>query len=79
MAKLIDADEVINQTFISDEVAEVRKFVDNVEAKGCYCVDCGFCYYNSSNGTFKCRSMNGMNRTVQPYDFCSYGERKDNV
>ncbi len=27
--------------------------------------------------TFKCTCINGMNRTVQPYDFCSYGERRE--
>ena len=42
------------------------------------CKNCEFCGYNSSNGTYKCRSMNGMNRTVEPNDFCSYGERRDN-
>lgn len=78
MAKLVDANDLIQKTFICDEVAEVRKFIENAEAKGSYCVECEFCHYNSSNGTFKCQSMNGMNRTVQPYDFCSYGERKYN-
>ena len=40
------------------------------------CKDCEFCVYNSSNDTYKCRSMNGMYRTVKPDDFCSYGERR---
>ena len=42
------------------------------------CKDCEFCYYNSSNDTFKCKSMRGMYRTVMPVEFCSWGERKDN-
>ena len=41
------------------------------------CKDCEFCYYNSSNDTYKCRSMNGMYRTVKADDFCSYGERRE--
>ena len=43
------------------------------------CKDCTFCVFNSSNETFKCRSMNGMYRTVVPDDFCSYGERGTDV
>lgn len=39
------------------------------------CKDCQFCTYNSSNETLKCTSMNGMYRTVNADDFCSYGER----
>ena len=77
MAKLIDADDLTQKTFVCDEVAEVRKFIENAEAKGSYCVECEFRNYNSSNGTFKCTCINGMNRTVQPYDFCSYGERRE--
>ena len=42
------------------------------------CKDCVFCHYNSSNETYKCSTMNGMYRTVEPNEFCSYGERKDN-
>ena len=51
--------------------------VDAVEVVRCK--DCTFCVFNSSNETFKCRSMNGMYRTVGPDDFCSYGERETNV
>ena len=40
------------------------------------CKECVFCIFNSSNETFKCKSMNGMYRTVSPDDFCSYGERR---
>ena len=42
------------------------------------CKDCVFCHYNSSNETYKCSTMNGMYRTVEPNEFCFYGERKDN-
>ena len=77
MGKLIDANDVVRHTFICDEVAEVRKFIENAEEKGSYCVECEFCHYNSSNGTFKCTCINGMNRRVEPYDFCSYGERRE--
>ena len=51
--------------------------VDAVEVVRCK--DCTFCVFNSSNETFKCRSMNGMYRTVGPDDFCSYGERGTDV
>lgn len=43
------------------------------------CKDCTFCHYNSSNETYKCITMNGMYRTVQPNEFCSYGENKQEV
>ena len=49
--------------------------VDAVEVVRCK--DCGFAVYNSSNDTYKCRSMNGMYRTVEQDDFCSYGERRE--
>ena len=51
--------------------------VDAVEVVRCK--DCAFHVFNSSNETFKCRSMNGMYRTVVPDDFCSYGERGTDV
>ena len=41
------------------------------------CKECEFCAYNSSNDTFKCRSMRGMYRAVDPTEFCSWGERKN--
>lgn len=40
------------------------------------CKDCEFGCFNTSNETYKCRSMNGMYRTVHAEDFCSYGERR---
>lgn len=42
------------------------------------CKDCQFVKFNSSNGTFRCMSHNGMNRIVGEHEFCSYGERGDN-
>ena len=91
MARLIDAESVEyallaitdSQSGVPQVLAEwltnvVRNApaVDAVEVVRCK--DCNFCVFNSSNETFKCRSMNGMYRTVGPDNFCSYGERKDN-
>lgn len=39
------------------------------------CRDCIFCSFNSSNGSYKCTSYNGMHRRVKEDEFCSYGER----
>ena len=39
------------------------------------CKDCQFCLYNEVADTYKCRSQAGMNRFVEPTDFCSWGER----
>lgn len=41
------------------------------------CKDCEFCLYNSSNDTYRCKSMRGMYRAVMADEFCSWGERKD--
>ena len=79
--RLIEANDLWQKTFVCDEVAEVRKFIENAPtvdaAEVVRCKDCEFCYYNSSNDTYKCGSMNGMYRTVKTDDFCSYGERRE--
>lgn len=48
--------------------------VDAVEAVRCK--DCRFCLFNECNETFKCRTMKGLYRTVEPDEHCSYGERR---
>lgn len=40
------------------------------------CKNCIFCTIYETNGSLNCRSMNGMYRTVNPDDFCSYGEER---
>ena len=50
--------------------------VDAVEVVRCK--DCIFASLNTSNGTFKCTTYNGMHRTVEAWEYCFYGERKDN-
>ena len=92
MARLIDADALKEKKIPvctyekengiqSFDIVFVRH-IDEAPTVGAVevvrCKDCTFCVFNSSNETFKCRSMNGMYRTVVPDDFCSYGERKDN-
>ena len=49
--------------------------VDAVEVVRCK--GCEFCVYNPCNDTYKCRSMSGMYRRVEPDEFCSYGEKKE--
>ena len=68
-------------TMYQDElVPGFRKKIEELEKNhvDVRCKDCIFCHYNSSNETYKCSTMNGMYRTVQPNEFCSYGERKCN-
>ena len=91
MARLIDAENV-EYAFLAicdresgvplalaEWLANVVRNAPTVDAvEVVRCKDCTFCVFNSSNETFKCRSMNGMYRTVGPDNFCSYGERKDN-
>ena len=60
-----------------DAVRENAPTVDAVEVVRCEA--CEFCSYNSSNDTYKCRAMRGMYRAVDPTEFCSWGERKDNA
>ena len=50
--------------------------VDAVEVVRCK--KCLFSKYFEESGTRKCRTQNGMYRTVEDSDFCSYGEREDN-
>ena len=42
------------------------------------CKDCVFSKYFEESGTRKCRTQQGLYRTVTDEDYCSYGERKDN-
>ena len=66
-----EIEQAIKDIFADD--AFLKPTIDIVR-----CEECTFCHYNSSNDTYKCVSMNGMNKTVARDDFCSYGERKDN-
>lgn len=55
---------------------DAQPTVDAVEVVRCK--NCQFSKYFEESGTRKCRTRNGMYRTVEDSDFCSYGERKDN-
>ena len=57
------------------EVIGKQKIVDAVEVVRCK--DCRFSKCFVESGTRRCRSMNGLYRTVEDSDFCSYGERED--
>ena len=40
----------------------------------CFCKDCQFCDVNEERGTYRCRSMRVMYRTVEAEEYCSWGE-----
>ena len=42
------------------------------------CKECEFSKYFEESGTRKCRTQNGMYRTVTDDEYCAYGERKCN-
>ena len=63
LVPLIDVRKAIAQTPSEDVVAVVR------------CRECGSCYNNPALGTFRCGRFMAI---VNPNDFCSYGERKEN-
>lgn len=58
-----DVKRAIAQTPSEDVVAVVR------------CRECGSCYNNPALNTFRCGRFMAI---VNPNDFCSYGERKEN-
>ena len=70
-ANVLQNDLFIREVMLGEKEPGCKQFVEVVR-----CKDCEFCSYNSSNDTCKCKSMNGMYRTVKPDDFCSYGERR---
>lgn len=84
MARFIDLEKIKPMFFPSYEMdgLDVVRYLNTmptVDAEEVVrCKDCVFCHYNSSNETYKCSTMNGMYRTVEPNEFCAYGERKDN-
>ena len=42
-----------------------------------HCKNCQSSIENSCNGTLKCGSQRGLHRTVEPDEFCSWGERDE--
>ena len=63
------------QTDDAKEIVDKMPTVDAVEVV--LCKNCLFSRYFEESGTRKCRTMQGLYRTVEDDDFCSYGERKD--
>lgn len=41
------------------------------------CEDCTMCRYEECSGLYHCDSYNGLHREVLPYEYCSYGERRE--
>ncbi len=75
MARLIDADDILPKTFICDEVAEVRKFIEQAPTVDAVeVVRCNDCKHYRTSGC----AMDTYAFDVVEECFCSYGERKDN-
>lgn len=81
MAKMIDADDLWHKTFICEDAAEVRKFIENAPRVDAVevvrCKVCSFSKYFEDSGTRICRTQKGLCRTVADDEFCSYGERRN--
>lgn len=77
--RLIDANELWHKTFSCDEVAEVRKFIEQAPTVDAVevvrCKDCKKWLKVEPSGT-NCRYCAISTRSRLPYDFCSYGERR---
>ena len=70
-----DCDWVKNIGYCPDEC---NSFKHKDEVLVVRCQDCKFSKYFVEYGSRKCRTMNGLFRTVEDDNFCSYGERKAN-
>lgn len=81
--RLIEANDLWQKTFVCDEVAEVRKFIENAPTVDAVevvrCKDCKLALEQPfMTGSTKLVCIKGINwRAVEPNHFCSYGERKD--
>lgn len=42
-----------------------------------YCFERRSARWNTSNGTLKCVAPKGLHRTVEPIEFCSWGEKQE--
>lgn len=42
------------------------------------CKNCKHCQYDAEDRYFACTNSSAFNDIVEPNEFCSYGERKDN-
>lgn len=79
--RLIDANELWHKTFNCDEVAEVRKFieqaptVDAVEVV--YCKDCDWYREDGSICVNPHCGKSFYGCRVREQHFCSYGERRE--
>ena len=65
LVSLSDMMKAIAQTPTEEDVVKVVR-----------CMYCNHCYHNPALGTFRCHRFMAV---VDPYNFCSYGERKEQV
>ena len=78
--RLIDADAVDYENIMCslmqlewlNAIIESQPAIDAVPV--IRCKECVFCSVYETNGSYHCRSHNGMHREVMPDEFCSYGE-----
>jgi hypothetical protein len=77
--RLIDANDLWQKTFVCDEVAEVRKFIEQAPTVDAVeVVRCKECkqfapFVEPYSKAGQCRKMVGV---IAENDFCSYGERR---
>ena len=81
--RLIDPSELWQKTFVCDEVAEVRKFIEQATTVNAVevvrCKDCKFWNTLPSDETPSCRvfcALHSKAYRTNASDFCSYGERR---
>lgn len=80
--RLIYANELWQKTFICDEVAEMRKFIEQASTVDAVevvrCMDCVYCDHLSEKypDDVKCSYLH--TDYIKPDGFCSFGERKGN-
>ena len=78
--KLITIIEEVEGLYNND-FPSIEQLADGLIARGVTipvrCKECEFSKYFEESGKRKCRTQNGMCRTVTDDEYCSYGERKE--
>lgn len=90
MARYIDADALekvfkdgvrvyLGRCDIDDVIRNIADRPTADVAEVVRCKDCRFCHYNAESGLYHCRRRGYFSEEVQENDFCSYGEREEQV